>query len=52
MDWAIPQNAIMIILEPKCLAPESWANLKIDSATTGMNTLVQNDKSVNGLGWI
>ena len=25
---------------------------KIDSATAGMNALVQNDSSVNGLGWI
>ena len=33
-------------------APESWTNLKIDSATTGINASVQNDSSVNGLGWI
>ena len=26
--------------------------MEIDSATTGMNALVQNDRSVNGLGWI
>ena len=31
---------------------ESWGNLEIDSATAGMNALVQNDSSVNGLGWI
>ena len=26
--------------------------MEIDSATAGMNALVQNDSSVNGLGWI
>ena len=26
--------------------------MEIDSATAGMNALVQNDRSVNGLGWI
>ena len=26
--------------------------MQIDSATAGMNALVQNDRSVNGLGWI
>ena len=28
------------------------AFMEIDSATAGMNALVQNDRSVNGLGWI
>ena len=42
----------MIILEPQCWVSESWANLEIDSATAGMNALVQNDSSVNELGWI
>ena len=28
------------------------AFMQIDSATTGMNALGQNDRSVNGLGWI
>ena len=45
------QNAIMIILQPQCLATESQGNLEIDSATAGMNALVQNENSVNGLGW-
>ena len=31
---------------------ESRVNLEIDSATAGMKDLVQNDSSVNGLGWI
>ena len=31
---------------------ESRVNLEIDSATAGMKALVQNDRSVNGLGWI
>jgi len=45
-------NAIMIILQTQCCVAESRGNLELDSATAGMNALVQNDSSVNGLGWI
>ena len=38
--------------EPWGRVTESRIYLEIDSATAGMNALVQNDSSVNGLGWI
>ena len=33
------------------LSPGILGNLELDSATEGMNALVQNDSSVNGLRW-